>query len=83
MTHNLLEMARATSHAMRLRFLFTSSVCCVQSWPLSLGEVREDARIESKSAIGLGYSEANHVAERMPESSGLQVNSLHIRQVVH
>jgi thioester reductase-like protein len=62
---NLLKVALTMPHAARLRFLFASSFASLQSWELSLGEVREDASVESKFAVGIGYGEAKHVAERV------------------
>ena len=64
-THNLAVLARASSHAENIRFIFASSIGVAQAWDVSLGAYPEGLVADSKYAQGLGYGEAKYVAERV------------------
>jgi nucleoside-diphosphate-sugar epimerase len=64
-TYNLATLARASSHAENIRFVFTSSIGVAQSWDISLGSYPEALVTDSKYALGLGYGEAKYVSERV------------------
>lgn len=64
-THNLAALARASSHAESIRFIFTSSIGVAQAWDMSLGAYPEALVTDSKYAQGVGYGEAKYVTERV------------------
>lgn len=64
-THNLAVLARGSSHAENIRFIFASSIGVAQAWDVSLGAYPEALVTDSKYALGPGYGEAKYVAERV------------------
>ncbi|KAG6907803.1 putative NRPS-like protein biosynthetic cluster [Tephrocybe rancida] len=80
-TRNLIELVRSGPNSVNVRFLFVSSIAAVQHWDRSKGAVPEDAMVDVSVALGGGYGEAKHVAERILLQSGLQGLTLRLGQI--
>ncbi|KAH7879221.1 uncharacterized protein C8R40DRAFT_1166466 [Lentinula edodes] len=81
-TRNLINFARASTHASSLRFLFTSSIASTQSWNTATqGSYPDHINGDPRFSIGGGYGESKYVTERILEKSGLHVTILRIGQV--
>ncbi|KAF7291295.1 Acetyl-CoA synthetase-like protein [Mycena indigotica] len=75
-TRNLIDLGRATD----ARFVFTSSIAAAQAWDAGRGPVPEDV-LPAENALGTGYGESKHVAERVIAAAGLRATSLRIGQI--
>ncbi|KAJ7496484.1 putative aminoadipate reductase, partial [Mycena latifolia] len=80
-TRNLIDLARRSSNASIVRFLFTSSVASAQGWDFKHGPFPEELQLDADVAVGNGYGESKYVSERILASSGLQATSFRIGQV--
>ncbi|KAJ7439939.1 putative aminoadipate reductase [Mycena latifolia] len=80
-TRNLIDLARRSSNASILRFLFTSSVGSAQGWDQNLGPFPEELQLDAAVAMGSGYGESKYISERILAASGLQATSFRIGQV--
>ncbi|KAF8154567.1 hypothetical protein B0H34DRAFT_661311 [Crassisporium funariophilum] len=80
-TRNLIDLARSSSHASSLKFLFTSSVASAYSWDQSRGPYPEEVVTDPRFAVGNGYGESKYVSERILSQSGVQTTSFRIGQI--
>ncbi|KAG6908134.1 putative NRPS-like protein biosynthetic cluster [Tephrocybe rancida] len=79
-TRHLIDLIKAGPNRSSARFLFVSSVAAAQSWD-NRGPVPEDILEDASIAMGGGYGEGKHVAERIVGRSGLRATSLRVGQV--
>ncbi|KAG6865244.1 hypothetical protein C0991_004125 [Blastosporella zonata] len=80
-SRNLMDLLRNGRNVADARFLFTSSIGCGQSWPVSKGAYPEEIVTDASFAIGAGYGESKYVTERILANSGLEATSLRIGQI--
>ncbi|KAJ6601010.1 putative aminoadipate reductase [Mycena vulgaris] len=80
-TRNLVDLARQSPNASRVRFLFTSSIASAQGWDLKLGPFPEELQLDADVAVGNGYGESKYISERILAASGLQGTSFRIGQI--
>ncbi|KAJ7099035.1 putative aminoadipate reductase [Mycena crocata] len=80
-TRNLIDLARNSPNASRIRFLFTSSIASAQGWDNKLGPFPEEMQLDPAVAVGSGYGESKYVSERILAASGLHGTSFRIGQV--
>ncbi|KAH0588812.1 Polyketide synthase HetM [Termitomyces sp. J132] len=80
-TRYLIDLVRSGPNPLGSRFLFVSSIAAVQHWDKSKGAVPEDVMDDVQVALGGGYGEAKHVAERILLRSGLQALSFRVGQI--
>ncbi|KAF8192961.1 putative aminoadipate reductase [Pholiota molesta] len=80
-TRNLIDLARSSSNAASLKFLFTSSVSSAYSWDQSQGVYPEEVLKDARYAVGNGYGESKYVTERILAQSGLKATSFRIGQI--
>ncbi|KAJ7488851.1 putative aminoadipate reductase [Mycena latifolia] len=80
-TRNLIDLARQSPNAPRVRFLFTSSIASAQGWDPKLGLFPEELQLDANVAVGSGYGESKYVSERILAASGLQATSFRIGQI--
>ncbi|CAK5275098.1 unnamed protein product [Mycena citricolor] len=78
-TRNLIDLALASKTG--VRFLFTSSIGTAVGWDPKRGPFPEELQLDPTAALGLGYGEGKHVAERIIAASGLDATSFRIGQV--
>jgi nucleoside-diphosphate-sugar epimerase len=64
-TRNLIDFARDSANASRLKFIFTSSVASANSWGSSQGPYPEETILDARFAVGNGYGESKYVSERV------------------
>lgn len=64
-TRHFIDLVRSGPKPLDCRFLFVSSIGAVNNWDKSKGSVPEDAMEDVTVALGSGYGEAKHVAERV------------------
>ncbi|KAG6878148.1 hypothetical protein C0993_011566 [Termitomyces sp. T159_Od127] len=79
---HLVDLIRSGPRPLDARFLFVSSIGAVQNWDRSKGLVPEDAFEDVSVALGGGYGEAKHVAERILHKSGLQTLVFRVGQII-
>ncbi|KAG6902725.1 hypothetical protein C0995_012389 [Termitomyces sp. Mi166 len=80
-TRHFIDLVRSVPNPLTCRFLFVSSIGAVQHWDKSKGAVPEDVMDDVTVALGSGYGEAKHVAERILLKSGLQALSIRVGQI--
>ncbi|KAJ7089503.1 putative aminoadipate reductase [Mycena crocata] len=80
-TRNLIDLARQSPNASRVRFLFTSSISSAQGWDVKPGPFPEELQLDASVAVGNGYGESKYVSERILAASGLQATSFRIGQI--
>ncbi|KAF7341008.1 Acetyl-CoA synthetase-like protein [Mycena sanguinolenta] len=80
-TRNLIDLARQSSTASGVRFLFTSSISSAQNWDQKRGPFPEELQLDASVAIGNGYGESKYVSERILAASGLEATSFRIGQI--
>ncbi|KAJ7144760.1 putative aminoadipate reductase [Mycena crocata] len=80
-TRNLIDLARQSPNASRVRFVFTSSISSAQGWDVGLGPFPEELQLDASVAVGNGYGESKYVSERILAASGLQATSFRIGQI--
>ncbi|KAG6832642.1 putative NRPS-like protein biosynthetic cluster [Tephrocybe sp. NHM501043] len=78
---HFIDLVKSGPDPANTQFLFISSIASVQNWDNSKGPVPEDVIKDAAVALGSGYGEAKHVAERILLQSGLQGLSLRIGQI--
>ncbi len=65
-----MDLARSSSRASSIRFLFTSSISSAQSWDArARGPYPEEVVMDPKYAVGGGYGESKYVTERVGADS--------------
>lgn len=64
-TRNIIDLARSSRYASKVRLVFASSVASVQSWDKRKGNVPEEVIQDATYAVGGGYGEGKYVAERV------------------
>ncbi|KAG6840183.1 putative secondary metabolism biosynthetic enzyme [Blastosporella zonata] len=80
-TRHLVDLLKSGPDPEGSRFLFTSSISSVQSWPKSKGPCPEEVLADASFAVGGGYGEGKYVTERILAKSGLHATSFRIGQI--
>ncbi|KAG6902731.1 hypothetical protein C0995_012395 [Termitomyces sp. Mi166 len=80
-TRHFIDLVRSSPKPLNSRFLFISSIAGVQNWDKSKGAVPEDVMEDVSVALGGGYGEGKHVAERILLKSGLQSPIIRVGQI--